>query len=111
MLTDFQTLPDPFRLVRSDTVDTNATAPNLPGPGRTLGLMLDMLGKRLESSLNKRAVKRGLGPESVARNIRLFRRHHEMSISERYSAASEEISSKEKKRLTKRCKILLRYAR
>ncbi|KLO06432.1 hypothetical protein SCHPADRAFT_690375 [Schizopora paradoxa] len=94
-----------------NTVDTNATAPNLPGPGRTVGLLLDMLGKRLESFLNKRATKRGLGPKAVAEDIRMFRKHRVMSLSKRYTASLEQLPKKDAKGLKRRCKILLGYVR
>lgn len=45
------------------SVSTNATAPNLAGPGRTLGLLCDFLGKTLEMNVSKLAEKCGLGRE------------------------------------------------
>ncbi|KLO07297.1 hypothetical protein SCHPADRAFT_1001765, partial [Schizopora paradoxa] len=63
----------PSQLVRVDSresIDTNATAPNLPGAGRTVGNVLAALGKGLEQLMTRRALQVGLGPETVARDIR-----------------------------------------
>ncbi|KLO16297.1 hypothetical protein SCHPADRAFT_901679 [Schizopora paradoxa] len=51
----------------SSSAHSTATAPNLVGPGRTLGLLFDWLGNGLETFLNRRAVQLNLGPEAVAR--------------------------------------------
>lgn len=37
----------------TSSISTNATAPNLPGPGRTIGLAYDALGSRLERLLSR----------------------------------------------------------
>ncbi|KLO04661.1 hypothetical protein SCHPADRAFT_896860 [Schizopora paradoxa] len=71
-------------LVRSDTFSSTthstATSPDVVGPGRTLGLLFDWLGKNLEMFLNKRASQLKLGPEAVARDIRRIRRHEETTL-------------------------------
>ena len=94
-----------------NSVDTNATAPNLPGPGRTVGLLLEALGGRLEKFLNERAAKRGRGPGAVARDIRLSRKHSSMTLLDRYSGSLEDLSKKEVKSLKRSCKELLCYVR
>lgn len=55
-----------LRLVQNETSTTassismNTTAPNLPGPGRNLGNLFSSLGARLESFLNRCALRFGL---------------------------------------------------
>ncbi|KLO14119.1 hypothetical protein SCHPADRAFT_328591 [Schizopora paradoxa] len=93
------------------TIDSNATAPNLPGPGRTLGLLLDCLGARLESFLNKRAAQFGLGPESVSRDIRRMRRHQETDIFIGYASLSTLDCETNAKKIRRLCRKLLNYAR
>lgn len=107
---------DDLCLIRSDSdasIDTNATAANLPGAGRTLGLLLDYLGSNFESFMNRLAPRLGLGPEEVAKEICRLRRHHETSIAERHSVQqSNGRSNGAKERvLLKLCKKLLKYAR
>ncbi|KLO08844.1 hypothetical protein SCHPADRAFT_931543 [Schizopora paradoxa] len=100
------------QLARTDThvsVSTNATAPNLPGPGRNLGLLLDGVGKRVESILNKCANRIGMGPVPVAQEIRILSRHNESTIYERYSMPPRRLSEKETKALKKRCNKLLKF--
>ncbi len=47
----------PLTLVKTaSSIDSNATAPNLEGAGRTVGLVLDWVGGALESFMKKRAV-------------------------------------------------------
>ncbi|KLO08855.1 hypothetical protein SCHPADRAFT_981278 [Schizopora paradoxa] len=99
-------------LIRTDTrssVSTNATAPNLPGPGRILGLLLDRVGKRIESFLNRCANRSGMGPVATAREIRLLRRYGELTIQERYSLPPIQLSKRETKKLKKRCDTLLKF--
>ncbi|KLO11851.1 hypothetical protein SCHPADRAFT_941681 [Schizopora paradoxa] len=63
----------PLALIRTETVssiDSDATAPNLPGPGRTVGLMYDFLGRILENSLNNLVENRGATPDAIVLKIR-----------------------------------------
>lgn len=106
--------PPLARIESISSIDTNATAPNLEGAGRTVGLVLDWLGGSLESFMKKRAVQLGYGPESVARDIRLLRHHHEIWIGRRYRDAIVDmptISKSEMKKLRKLNKRLLKYTR
>lgn len=59
--------------VVSDTssVSTNATADNLIGPGRTLGLLYSFLGRRLEARINQIAEHRGHGPRAAFDRLKL----------------------------------------
>ncbi|KLO06426.1 hypothetical protein SCHPADRAFT_1002353 [Schizopora paradoxa] len=92
------------------TDSTNATAPNLPGPGRNLGRLLDSVGKRLEFFLSKCATRFGIDPVAVAREIRLLRRTEELTIAERYSQSSCQLSNREVKILKKLCEKLMKLA-
>jgi len=101
-------------LARVDThssIDSNATAPNLPGPGRTLGRFLDWLGSHLEDVMNGNATRRGHGPEAAAREIRRLRRHHETSLAERHAAPVIIPTGAEAKSLKKLGDKLLKYTR
>lgn len=101
-------------LVRRDTVssiDSNATASNLVGPGRTLGLLLDYLGSRFEFVLNRRASRLGLGPEAVANDIRHLRNHHETTIGARHATLVSSLTKSEVKALRKLCKKLISHTR
>ncbi|KLO11463.1 hypothetical protein SCHPADRAFT_469133 [Schizopora paradoxa] len=40
-------------LVRAESIDTNATASNIPGPGRNVGRLYDALGAKLENYLGR----------------------------------------------------------
>lgn len=103
-----------YQLTRTDTistVSTNATAPNLPGPGRILGNVLESLGSRLTSFINKLAIQRGLGPEAVAQEIRRLRRHHETTFYERHSEEQIPLSLRDEKTLKRYCEKLVKYAR
>ncbi|KLO08845.1 hypothetical protein SCHPADRAFT_944117 [Schizopora paradoxa] len=92
------------------SVSTNATAPNLPGPGRLVGLLLDGVGNRIESLLNKCANRIGMGPAHIAQEIRLLRGLRDLTIRELYSMHSSQLSEREKKKLKKRCNKLLKFA-
>ncbi len=103
-----------FQLARIGTntsVSTNATAPNLPGPGRTVGLLFDRLGAQVEKILNICADRRGLGPKAVALEIRCLCRHDETTIVERHAGFVHQFTDKAEKALRRLCKRLLKYAR
>ncbi|KLO12150.1 hypothetical protein SCHPADRAFT_941480 [Schizopora paradoxa] len=95
----------------SSTTHSTATSPDVVGPGRTLGLLFDWLGKGLESFLNKRASQLNLGPEAVARDIRRIRRCEERSYLVRYAAPYAHLTRAQDKKVRKLCKNLLRYTR
>lgn len=52
-----------------DTISTNATADNLPGPGRVLDLAYQRGGRILEFHLSRVANRAGFGPDAVVRRI------------------------------------------
>jgi len=56
-------------LIRTESIDSNATAPNNPGPGRNLGRLLDAVGMRLEYFLNRMAGRLRLGPDETVQKI------------------------------------------
>ncbi|KLO05751.1 hypothetical protein SCHPADRAFT_946646 [Schizopora paradoxa] len=100
-------------LSRADThtsVASDATAPNLPGAGRTLGLFLFALGARIEARMNRHAARLQLGPEAVAQKIRIHRRHDELSVPERYTSSAGFASERDRRVLQKLCKKLVNYS-
>lgn len=100
-------------LARSDTSSTHstATAPDLVGPGRTIGLLFEWLGRGLESFLNKRAIQLNLGPEAIARDIRHMRRRQEVPLLAQYAAPYAYVTKAQEKKLRRLCKSLLKFAR
>ncbi|KLO15350.1 hypothetical protein SCHPADRAFT_270515 [Schizopora paradoxa] len=99
------------RIESNASVSTTATAPNLPGAGRTVGLLLDNLGAHMESFVNELALRQGIGPQAVAREIRRLLGHERTTIFQRHAEASLQLNEKEERALKKRCKRLLKYAR
>ncbi len=111
ILATTMTSDDILEFVRFDSIDSNATAPNLPGPGRTVGLLFDWLGTRMERVLSIRALKLGYDPDAVARDIRKLCRHHERRIDMLHKFPGMGLTSVDKKRLKKLCKKLTECAR
>ena len=60
---------DAVSLDRIDTVDTEATADNLPGPGRALDKLYQIAGRKLERLLATIADRIGFGPAAAQRGI------------------------------------------
>lgn len=58
-----------LQLIRAESIDSNATASNNPGPGRNLGRLYDAVGGQIEHLLNKTAGRRRLGPDLIAEEI------------------------------------------
>ncbi|KAH8115048.1 hypothetical protein DFH11DRAFT_142738 [Phellopilus nigrolimitatus] len=52
--------------VSLDSVSTNATADDLPGPGRTIGLLYNFAGRHLEMHLGRAAERMGIGHRGTA---------------------------------------------
>lgn len=107
-------LDNHLAMTRSDTISSiasDATASNLPGPGRTVGLLFDWLGNRFEVFLNKMATRRGLGPTATAREIRRLRRHYDTSFQSRLATALCSLPQAEVRTLKKLCDKLLKYTR
>lgn len=103
--------------VHSDSrssISTNATAPNLPGAGRMVGLFYDAAGRVLEMNLNKFARRIGLGPQAVATRIinRVGRASCEICRTNAlcYCTRPESSLSAERRRFEHDCRLLLRYA-
>ncbi len=105
------TIPALSRVDTHSSIASDATAPNLTGAGRTLGLLIYALGARFEAFLNKRAARLHLGPEGVAQEIRRLRRHEDVSFAERLASPAESITTKEKKELKRLCGKLVMYSR
>ncbi len=103
-----------LHLARIDThssVSTNATAPNLPGPGRTVGLLFDRLGAQVDKFVNICAQRCSLGPKAASQEIRRLLRHDQTTIAERHAGFVHQFTAKEERALRKRCERLLKYAR
>lgn len=101
------------------SISTNATAPNLPGPGRTIGLFYEFSGRLLERTLNVRAEKWGLGPQAAA--MRIIKRQYLPSVvgaamiypefnTLPYYEKVSEVSSMDMTRIENDCRRILRYA-
>ncbi|KLO13160.1 hypothetical protein SCHPADRAFT_380623 [Schizopora paradoxa] len=100
-------------MLSSDSIDTDATAPNLPGPGRTVGMFFDWLGGKLENQLGILMERRGYGPEATMAKILTMRgRWRTYREGERvYIRNNMEIQSEEHRKLLKYCQRLLKYTR
>ncbi len=99
------------RVNTCSSVASDATASNLPGAGRTIGLLLNALGARFETFLNRRAARLRLGPEGVAQKIRDLRGHDEVSIFQRHAVPIGPITEKEANALRRLCKKIIKYSR
>jgi len=101
-------------LRRISSIDSNATADNLPGPGRTLGLFFAYLGRNLERGMGALAARRGYGPDAVADAIACLRVHHQRTICDMYIAEVEQsgavFEGSRRRKLEKKCKKLVRYS-
>ncbi len=102
---------DVLELMRIDSIDSNATADNLPGPGRNIGRLYDWLGPRLERVLSIRRLKLGYDPDTVAQDIRDLCWHNERSIVKRHMFPELGLTNVEKKHLKKLCKKLMACVR
>lgn len=116
-----------LQLVRVESrvsADTNATAPNLPGAGRTVGNLLSTLGKGLERLMTRRSLQIGLGPDAVARDIRAIYEGSTVVRTDKQTQGPPgpiplalpgsylwEPSEAESKALMKLCKMLMKYSK
>ena len=92
---------------RSVFTSTNATASNLPGPGRTLDLFYQFLGRKLEVWLSEPLRRIGVGPIGVSR--RIIRRSSDMRLMD---SVSHSIAWNLRMYFLKNdCRKLLRYLR
>lgn len=101
------------------SISTNATEPNLPGAGRTLGLLFDSLGRALEQKGSGIAEKWGFGPRAVAVRIQKIRPrpisyycfdHQQYCLKGHCVTYPRNVSAAEKKKLKKDCRRLVKYA-
>ncbi|KAI5120939.1 hypothetical protein M0805_001644 [Coniferiporia weirii] len=87
------------------SVSTNATADNLPGPGRIIGNIYGSLGRLLEIQAGRIAETLGRGPHVTA--IRIQRRREVIASA---SLSKLPTIKAENERLEKDCKRMLKYA-
>ncbi|KAI5115039.1 hypothetical protein M0805_000678, partial [Coniferiporia weirii] len=93
----------------NSSTSSNATAPDLPGAGRTIGLFYTFAGNIIEHSLNKLAKRWGAGPYPVARKV-----HRYFELTDRDTWSTTEfslVSSKENKKVKRQIITLLKHAR
>ena len=95
------------------TWSTNFTAPNLPGAGRTLGILYDYAGNILEVRAGRFIASHArVGPDAFMEKIRLqvdeIRRN--LDEDDRCDGKAWDIVSR-KRSFIKKCKRLLKYAR
>ena len=115
---------DSISIESQSSVSTNATAPNLVGAGRTLGLAIDKAGSWLERCANRWATRRGHGPHEAAEAIRKIQADRILvAIPYNLWGWQEErrhveiypmiypMEEGEKNVLRKKCKMLLAYTR
>lgn len=103
-----------LQLVRTDSPDSiasDATGPNNPGPGRNLGRLLDAVGGRVENLLNGRAGRLKLGPDAVAEEIRTLRRYNYTSTGRKILGFPGIPTDEEHVALKKLCRRLLKHCR
>jgi hypothetical protein len=53
----------------SIVTDTNSTVSGIPGPGRTLGILLSGGGRRVESAINRTVERLGYSPNAIMQRI------------------------------------------
>ncbi len=92
------------RTATISTISTNATADNLPGPGRNVGLLFGWIGGHLEVRLGRVMSHRGYGPDAVADTLARVRRHHRRPAADFYSPLDESGSASEPRRKAERKK-------
>ena len=104
---------DSISLVSQSSISTTATAPNLVGAGRTVGLVYDKAGSWLQRRINWWATRRGYGPHETAKAIRLILDGAEEEIEYHWTTLRlyRPLADDEKKAAEKKCKVLLKYAR
>jgi len=101
--------------VKTTSFGTNSTRSNLPGPGRTVGLFLGWLGKKLERQMNTLVTQRGAGPQAIAEKILRLRCIHDkpflvLSVLDR-DRRDLSTDERSKRKLLRYCKKLFAYAR
>jgi hypothetical protein len=106
-------------LIRGDSVSTNATEDDRPGPGRALDKLFQLAGRRLERFLNTVAMRFGAGPVAAEERLIIALRglgtNWSPDVVLLASNSTNSIHRKRKKLLDKLanegCKRILRYVR
>jgi hypothetical protein len=108
-----------------EVISRNQTISGLPGPGRSLDMLYQFLGRKLERTLGKLADSAGFGPEAAERTIMSNSQAVVRFPSDEYTGLwggppvahgaqryrTIMFSDKGRKDIIKRCKRLLNYAR
>ena len=106
-----------LQLTRTESIASDATAPNNPGPGRIIGLLFNAVGPKIERFLNQIAARRGRGPQAIVEDIRhlqCVRIDREWSL---WEATGERerpkvpFTDQECAIIKRRCRKLLKYCR
>ncbi|KAH8116573.1 hypothetical protein DFH11DRAFT_1219351 [Phellopilus nigrolimitatus] len=87
----------------------NATADNLPGAGRTLGLFYSSAGRHLEVQLGRVAERLGRGPQEAALRIKENSEIVTLSSVQPIPLSVVKSRTKKTKKIEKDCKRLLKY--
>lgn len=93
------------------SVDSNETASNLVGPGRVLGLAYDAAGRGLEKHLNSLANRFGYGPGATVQRIKSRWSIYLQDMGPTRTLNDLPLTQSKKRKLEKKCKRLLEYAR
>ncbi|KLO18107.1 hypothetical protein SCHPADRAFT_936566 [Schizopora paradoxa] len=101
-------------LTETDSIASDATAPNIPGPGRIIGLLYDAAGSKMERFVNRTAGLYRLGPQAIVEDIQgslssVEKRGRDLGPSGfrvHLSPTDEEHAF-----LAKKCRKLLKYCR
>ena len=107
---------DSISIDSQSSVSTNATAPNLVGAGRTLGLVIDRGGSWLERLANRWATRNGHGPHETAKTIREIQAENTLVAIPYVSQDDRRVETlpmkdNEKKIVKNKCRLLLKYTR
>ncbi|KAH8110472.1 hypothetical protein DFH11DRAFT_1514209 [Phellopilus nigrolimitatus] len=97
-----------FDQVSLDSVSTNATADNLPGAGRTLGLLYSHAGRHLEVLLGGIAERMGRGPRATF--LRIQKNSEIVTLASVLLLPQAAVKAK-KKKIERDCKRMLKYVR
>lgn len=107
---------DSISIESQSSLSTNATAPNLVGAGRTLGLLIDKAGGWLQRRMNLRATRRGYGPQetadAVTKIVEGTMEERELPwYCDKVICVRRSLTDAEKKAAEKKCKRLVKYTR
>lgn len=99
------------RTESTESIASDATAPDLPGPGRNLGRLFDAVGARIEYHLNSTVGRFKLGPNAIVLEIRNIRCYRHDSLGSEDLHNSIVPTGKEYCTLKKLCRRLLKCCR